>query len=227
MHQEVQRLQQRLQEQERVVAALVEEIRQLKEKVATKSKDSSTSSKPPSSDIVKPGKDPATLDPSERKGGGQPGHPRHMRTAFAPEELTAGSHTHRMTHCPTCQTPVVPANQLPRIVQQIEIVQPPLLISEHHALPYWCPSCCCVHFASLPGDIEMGGLLGPHLTAFTAYLKASARFLFHHSHLPRDATHKSRAVCSNKVIAKVTAALDESPRGDPFAFAWGGRAQRR
>src|SRR4051812_11874636 len=125
MRQEVQRLRQQLHEQGQAMAQLAEEIRQLKEKLAAKGKDSSTSSKPPSSDIVKPGKDPATLGASPRKGGGQPGHPRHTRTAFTPEELTAGSHTHRMTHCPTCQSPVVPANQLPRIVQQIEIVQPP------------------------------------------------------------------------------------------------------
>jgi hypothetical protein len=42
-----------------------------------------------------------------------------------------------MTHCPHCHTPVVPMDQLPRIVQQIEITQPPLEISEHQALPYY------------------------------------------------------------------------------------------
>src|SRR4051794_3770494 len=171
MRQEVQRLRQQLHEQGQAMAQLAEEIRQLKEKLAAKGKDSSTSSKPPSSDIVKPGKDPATLGDTPRKGGGQPGHPRHSRPAFSPAELTAGSHTHRMSHCPDCHSPVVPANQLPRIVQQIEITQPPLEISEHCALPYWCPHCCRVHYAALPGDVELGGLLGPRLTAFIAYLK--------------------------------------------------------
>src|SRR5262249_33083288 len=150
MHQEVQKLQQQLQEQGQVMATLAEEIRQLKEKLAAKSKDSSTSSKPPSSDIVKPGKDSASAESSRRKPGGQPGHPKHERTPFSPQELTSPPQTHRMTHCPDCCTPVVAAEQMPRIVQQIEILRPPLEISEHRALPYWCPNCCRVHFASLP-----------------------------------------------------------------------------
>ena len=211
MRQEVQRLQEQLHEQGQAMAQLAEEIRQLKEKLAAKSKDSSTSSKPPSSDIVKPGKDPATLGDTPRKGGGQPGHPRHSRPAFSPEELTAGSHTHRMSHCPDCHSPVVPANQLPRIVQQIEITQPPLEISEHHALPYWCPCCCRVHFAALPGDVELGGLLGPRLTAFIAYLKGFCHASYSTIRIYlRDVLRiKVSRGMLNKVIAKVSAALDE------------------
>jgi transposase len=211
MHQEVQTLQRQLQEQGQAMAALAEEIRQLKEKLAGKSKNSSTSSKPPSSDIVKPGKDPATQGSSPRKGGGQTGHPKHTRAAFAPEELTAGSHIHRMTHCPDCQSLVVPANQLPRIVQQIDIVQPPLEISEHRALPYWCPHCCRVHFACLPGDIELGGLLGPRLTAFIAYLKGfcHASYSTIRVYLRDVLRIKVSRGMLMKVIAKVTDALDE------------------
>ena len=211
LHQEVENLQQQLLQQQAVFAELAQEIRQLKEKLAAKSKDSSTSSKPPSSDIVKPGKAPAAPGSSPRQGGGQPGHPRHTRTPFSPEELTAGSHTYRLTHCPDCHTPVVPANQLPRIVQQIDIVQPPLEISEHCALPYWCPACCCVHFAALPGDVELGGLLGPRLTAFIAYLKGfcHASYSTIRIYLRDVLKVKVSRGLLNKVIAKVSAALDE------------------
>jgi transposase len=211
MRQEVQKLQEQVQQQQEAMAALLGKIRQLEEKLAAKSKNSSTSSKPPSSDIVKPGKDSAALGSSPRKGGGQPGHPKHSRTAFSPEELTAGSHTHRMTHCPNCQTPVVPADQLPRIVQHIEIAQPPLEISEHRALPYWCPHCCCVRFASLPGDVELGGLLGPRLTAFIAYLKGfcHAPYSTIRVYLRDVLKIKVSRGMLNKVIAKVSAALDE------------------
>jgi len=210
LQQQVQAQQEQLQQQHDAMAVLAEEIRQLKEKLAAKSKDSQTSSKPPSSDIVKPGKDPSP-GASPRPGGGQPGHPRHLRVAFAPEELTAGTHTHRMTHCPTCHGEVVPAEQLPRIVQQIEIVQPPLDISEHRALPYWCPHCCCVHFASLPGDIELGGLLGPRLTAFIAYLKGfcHASYSTIRVYLRDVLRIKVSRGLLMKVIAKVSAALDE------------------
>ena len=207
----VQTLQEQLLQQQEAMAALAQEIRQLKEQLAAKSKDSSTSSKPPSSDIVKPAKDSAALGTSSRKGGGQPGHPKHTRTPFSPQELTAGSHTHRMTHCPDCHAPVVPADQLPRIVQQIEIVQPPLEISEHRALPYWCPLCCCVHFASLPGDVELGGLLGPRLTAFIAYLKGfcHASYSTVRIYLRDVLKIKVSRGMLMKVIAKVSAALDE------------------
>lgn len=208
LQRQLQALQEQVQQQHE---AMADEIRQLKEKLAAKSKDSSTSSKPPSSDIVKPGKDPVSAESSPRQGGGQPGHPRHLREAFAPEELTAGSHTHRMTHCPDCCSEVVPAEQLPRIVQQIEIVQPPLEISEHRALPYWCPHCCRVHFASLPGDIELGGLLGPRLTAFIAYLKGFCHASYSTIRIYlRDVLRikVSRGLLM-KVIAKVSAALDE------------------
>ena len=204
-------MQQQVQTLQQTLVALTEEIRQLKEKLAAKSKNSSTSSKPPSSDIVKPGKDSQALGASPRQGGGQPGHPRHTRLPFSPEELTTPPQTHRMTHCPHCHTPVVPMDQMPRIVQQIEMVQPPLEISEHRALPYWCPDCCRVHFAALPGDIELGGLLGPRLTAFIAFLKGFCHASYSTIRIYlRDVLRiKVSRGLLNKVIAKVTAALDE------------------
>src|SRR5207248_2501031 len=100
---------------------------------------------------------------------------------------------------------------LPRIVQQIEILELPLAISEHRALPYWCPQCCCIHFAALPGDIELGGLIGPHLTAFIAYLKGFCHASFHtvRKYLRDVMRIKVSRGLLNKVIAKVSAALDE------------------
>jgi transposase len=211
LQQQVQTLQEQLQQQQQSIASLLDELRQVKERLAGARKDSSTSSKPPSSDIVKPGKDPATPESSPRKGGGQPGHAKHTRNPFSPEELTGEPHTHRMTHCPSCHTPVVPADQLPRIVQQIEIVQPPLDITEHRALPYWCPQCCRIHYAALPGDVELGGLLGPRLTAFIAYLKGfcHASYSTIRTYLRDVLRIKVSRGMLMKVIAKVTCALDE------------------
>src|SRR5438132_12167236 len=165
MQQQLEAMQQQLQQQQQTLAALREEIRELKEKLAAKSKDSSTSSKPPSSDIVKPGKDSAATESSPRRGGGQPGHPKHQRTAFPTEELTGGSHTFEMTHCPSCHTPVVPTNQLPPIVEQSDLLPPPMESTEHLALPYSCPQCSRIHFADLPGDLELGGPMSLRLTA--------------------------------------------------------------
>src|SRR5438876_10419730 len=77
------------------------EAASLREQLAAAKKDSSTSSKPPSSDIVKP-KPPADVpDGEKRKIGGQPGHPKHERTPFAPGQITC-SQTHPLGACPDC-----------------------------------------------------------------------------------------------------------------------------
>src|SRR5262245_29679713 len=74
---------QRLQTQ---IDGLQAELAQLRQQVAALRKDSSTSSKPPSSDIVKPPKPAPPPGQDKRQRGGQPGHPRHQRAAFPPEQ---------------------------------------------------------------------------------------------------------------------------------------------
>ncbi len=64
------------------IAELESRNTRLAEQLAKAHKDSSTSSKPPSSDIVKPPK-PARKRGKKRKRGGQPGHKRHERLGFA------------------------------------------------------------------------------------------------------------------------------------------------
>src|SRR5215207_1825771 len=105
LQQQVQTLQEQLQQQQQALASVLDELRQVKERLAGARKDSSTSSKPPSSDIVKPGKGPAPADSPPRQGGGQPGHAKHTRTLFSLEELSGEPQTHRMTHCPNCRAP--------------------------------------------------------------------------------------------------------------------------
>jgi hypothetical protein len=56
------------------------------EQIARLSKNSSNSSKPPSSDIVKPPQ-PRSVQKARRKIGGQPGHAKYERPPFAPEQI--------------------------------------------------------------------------------------------------------------------------------------------
>jgi transposase len=83
------RLELRLAELERQLAAALARIAELEGNLAAARKDSSTSSKPPSSDIVKP--PPASNGkpgrPRKRRVGGQPGHARHVRSPFPPEQV--------------------------------------------------------------------------------------------------------------------------------------------
>jgi transposase len=120
-------------------------LARLEAQLAAARKNSSTSSKPPSSDIVKPPKPEPPPGQDKRKIGGQPGHPKHERALFPPEQLTEPAHHYVLEICPDCGHGLQPAGDESRIVQQIELPVVPILITEHHSHPGWCPHCCKVH----------------------------------------------------------------------------------
>src|SRR4030042_559123 len=62
-------------------------IAKLEEKIARLEKNSNNSSKPPSSDIVKPNKTVVKVSRRKRKRGGQHGHRKFSRPSFKPEEV--------------------------------------------------------------------------------------------------------------------------------------------
>src|SRR5437870_544316 len=105
---------------EKKLQEALEANEQLRKQLASARKDSTTSSKPPSSDIVKPPKPPSQVGDSGRKIGGQPGHPPHFRTPFPPEQIT-NCVPYRLTHCPDCQQPLEDTPQPPEVVQQIDL----------------------------------------------------------------------------------------------------------
>src|SRR5262245_22928468 len=87
---------------ERDVAAALERIAALEAELAKAKKNSSNSSKPPSSDIVNP--PPKSSKPKrgrKRTRGAQPGHPRHERPPFPPEQVDA-TWMHFYDGCPCC-----------------------------------------------------------------------------------------------------------------------------
>jgi hypothetical protein len=73
-------------------------VQRLQEQLAAARKDSSTSSKPPSSDLVKPRRPAPAAGAGPRAPGG---HPRHERAPFAPEQVQ-GSCDYRVGTCPDC-----------------------------------------------------------------------------------------------------------------------------
>ena len=150
-------------------------IHQLQEQLASARKNSATSSKPPSSDIVKPSP-PSSPDQAQRSPGGQPGHPRQQRQLFPPEMVQIINH--RADACPTCGQGLEPVAGTPRLVQQVEIRDLPLRVEEQRGLPGWCPACQALHDAPLPNAVTAGGLVGPRLTALIAYLKGACHASF-------------------------------------------------
>lgn len=154
---------------EKKLADLTQQIALLKDKIAQLSKNSSNSSKPPSSDIVKP---PRTGKPKGNSGkiGGQPGHPKHERPPFTPDQID-DFQTYSLDVCPDCGGVLEFRPEGNRVVQQIEIISQPVTITEHTGLGYWCEHCQRFHKAPLPPAVEKGQLCGPELTAVVAYMK--------------------------------------------------------
>jgi transposase len=183
------------------------EVAVLRQQLAAARKDSSTSSKPPSSDVVKPTTG-ADADAEARAPGGQPGHPPHRRTPFAPEQITRFQE-HLLPCCPDCGGLVRRNGSLARIIQQVDIEQPPLHIEQHTCPEYWCDQCQRSYWAPFPEPIRQGGLVGPRLTAVIAYLKGACHASFSTVRkFLRDVVGVTIArsqLC--KIIGKVTAAL--------------------
>ena len=120
-------------------------------------KDSSTSSKPPSSDMVKPPK-PSRKDGKKRRRGAQPGHEQHLRTPF-PSEAVNKFAPYTLDCCPECGGTLVASRREPEVLQQVEITATPTVVTEHQGLAYWCPHCRKFHYAPLPDAIVKSGLL--------------------------------------------------------------------
>lgn len=153
----------------KATAPLLERIAALEAEMAKAKKNSSNSSKPPSSDLVKPPK-PPRKDGQNRQRGGQPGHEQHLRDAFPPEAIDQVV-LYTLDCCPDCGGKLRPFDRPADVVQQVEIAAVPTVVTEHHVVGYWCPHCRKYHSTSLPKAVEVAGLFGPRLTALVAYLK--------------------------------------------------------
>ena len=206
------RLQARLDAQEARSKALEGTVARLQEQLAAARKDSSTSSKPPSSDIVKPPKPAPPEGQDRRRIGGQPGHPTHELADFPSELINGGSFDFRLDLCPRCGHDLQPMPTIvPRVIQQVDINDVPLVIQEHRGHPGWCFHCQKVYEAPLPIGIERGGLVRPRLTTVIAYLKGVCHASL--STVRKFVRDVVRLTISRgqlaKIIAKVRQALEQ------------------
>jgi len=172
------RLSARVAELEKQLAAALARIAELERQLAAARKDSSTSSKPPSSDIVKPPR-PVAKDGKgrsrKRRRGGQPGHARHERTPFGPEEVDAtwiyewpaGSFGPEWK----------PLDQFDTI-QQVDLLPKLFHVTEHRARRYLHRPTGQVFAAPLPEEVVRAGLVGPRLSALVAYQKGACHMSY-------------------------------------------------
>lgn len=171
------RWEQRFNELERKFDAVVEQLdqttRKLDEvsaKLAAATKNSSNSSKPPSSDIVKPirPRKPA----GKRKKGGQKGHQRTMRPILAEDKLDWLTQ-HSYDQCPCCSGPVTTDMENPvSRVQQIEIGSR-TETTEHQSLASHCAACDKTYICKIPPEVRKAGLCGIELSSIIGFLKGA------------------------------------------------------
>jgi len=162
------------------VALLLERIRQLeqentmlKEKIAQLEKNSSNSSKPPSSDIVKPLK--TLRQPSKRYNrGGQYGHTKFCRQPFEPHEVD------KVIKYELKDKDAVGLKPLDEwfVIQQIELPEKMYKVIEHRARKYLDPVTGKIHIASMPDHIRKGGLFGADITAAIAFMKGGCHMSY-------------------------------------------------
>jgi len=132
--------------------------------------NSSNSSKRPSSDGITKPKPKKTKKGEGRKIGGQPGHSKHERSLFAEHEINS-LHNYVLPTCPDCEGEVnVIVDAEPRIIQQVELIEVPLIKEEHRSYPVWCEKCQKIHYMPFPPEVLKQGLFKERLTALVAYM---------------------------------------------------------
>ncbi len=165
-----------------LMAPLLAKIEGLELRIAKMQRDSSTSSKPPSSDITKPpkgGSGSGSGSGKKLKPGGQPGHKKHERQWFKPEEVDRSwSYT---VDGEDCLEPIAeddPDEDAWRVVQQIEWANRRLKIVEHRARRYRFISTGRIVVAPLPEGVRRGELLSPGTIGLIAYLKGACHLSY-------------------------------------------------
>src|SRR3954451_13894273 len=151
------------------IERLTQRVAELELAVAKATKASSTSSKPPSSDITKPRPQRACGRRQHPVRGGQPGHPQQLREPLPPARVTDTIdyeiHAHEIQRLGLTPTGAW------EVRQQIELLDAPLQVTNHRLPIYQDPagSLYTPHVPELDGPI-----FGPRLLATIAWLKSVA-----------------------------------------------------
>jgi len=159
------------------VLILRAENAKLKEKVSELSKNSNTSSKPPSSDITKPPVATKSEDgkPLKNKRGGQNKHAGVSRTKFPFEKIDRVVEIKlESSECAMCGGKLSEHHSIQVNKTQIaEFVSKPVEVVEYHQHGKYCVKCKKVEYPKLPDGAGTGSLFDRRLQALVGYLKAA------------------------------------------------------
>ncbi len=162
-------LEERIRQLEEKNLQLEERVRDLENRLA---KNSSNSSKPPSSDGLNK-KTRSLRGKSGKRQGGQPGHPgRSLLAVDNPDHVV----THTPTQCANCNNSLsgIKASDVEKR-QVFDLPEPQIVVTEHRAETKQCP--CCGHHtaADFPENVTAFAQYGERVQALAAY--------FHNQHL--------------------------------------------
>jgi len=111
------------------IAKLTARVAELELALAKATKDSSTSSKPPSSDITKPKTSKKPGRRGKPKRGGQPGHQQHLRASLPPERVDE-TFDYEITNEDVQRLDLKPTDEF-ETNQFIELPESPVIVTEH------------------------------------------------------------------------------------------------
>jgi transposase len=156
-----------LKRQAAVVERLTQRVAELELALAKARKDSSTSSKPPSSDIVKPKPKKAPGRRKKPRRGGQPGHERQLREPLPPERVDE-TIDYEIKDDDIQRLGLAPTGDF-EIIQQIELPEAPIHVTDHRLTVYQDAD-GCLYTPDVP-ELD-GPIFGPRLLATVGWLKS-------------------------------------------------------
>jgi len=169
------RLREQVAQLTKALADQAKQLADLKRQLALRQQNSTTTSKPPSSDGLagKP-RLRGRRKKSRRTRGAQPGHPGHWRALVPADRVNEIVHLHP-TQCRHCAHRLQQVDDVgaPRRHQVTELPPMEAHITEYQCHQRQCRTCGQTTQASLPD--EHVGQFGPQLTALVAYLTVICR----------------------------------------------------
>src|SRR2546425_3525196 len=146
------------------MSSLSEQLKALQDRLA---KDSHNSHLPPSSDrFVRTPK--SWRKKSEKKSGGQPGHPgSSLSWSLTPDEVIE-QHVERCEACQHDLHAVAACGGERR--QVVDLPSPRLVVREYRAEQKHCPDCQHITRAAFPAGVQAPIQYGPHVGATAVYL---------------------------------------------------------
>jgi len=157
-----------------IIFSLIKQIKSLEDKIAKLSKNSRTSSKPPSSDITTDKNSNKGGAGKKRKRGAQNNHQGTTRSPFGKDEVDKVEKLTVLHKCPDCHGSVTEAFKHNSKTQQVaELIEKPIFITEYIRSAFWCANCNKFHYALLPEGVIENQLFGPRLQAMVGYMKGT------------------------------------------------------